>query len=601
MTRNTGKIASIATGTVCLLAASSMTWAADVSVSGFIRQEMAFSLNNDENIFNQGANEFNGVPVTSAFSGLEITRDVGEDADNDWNLMATRAELDFEINISSNWDAFVKLRGFYDYGVYDDYDGTNYFEVPFHGDCATALEVCGDDYMIDMPSAYLDYNNGPLWLRIGNQQIAWGEALFFRVADVANGLDLRRHSFVDWASEEYADERIASPGIRGSYRFSDEWELELFAQQFNPTVYGNENTPYNVIFSAFVIQQEEGYNKVDDKWNSGFRLRGQLGDLGLQFFGVSRHNPDGVFRWTESNINPFAGIPELEALGGLVAETPFELDSIGVWTAEEWYNYAAAARLDGVTALDSTINEFDAVQALGAFAVTGDPSGTCGALGLNERDCAAFELDFFFDSTGSGFGPLRGHLAREYPYENVFGWGANYVFTGEPDTLLDQLVARFEMSYTPDKKFTSPSLSRDFIEEDEYVASLILEKYHRFSREMPATYMVLEYMFKSESDMFGRHLSGMDNDGIPRGEDDFHAVAFAMQQPSPSLLWRFDFALLYDLNGGLFVQPGVRYKPSSAWTIEAYANIFDSDGDNDDIIQTIEWADEFGLRVGYQF
>ena len=33
------------------------------------------------------------------------------------------------------------------------------------------------------------YNSGSLWVRVGQQQIAWGEAYFFRVFDVPNGLD----------------------------------------------------------------------------------------------------------------------------------------------------------------------------------------------------------------------------------------------------------------------------------------------------------------------------------------------------------------------------------------------------------------------------
>ena len=45
-------------------------------------------------------------------------------------------------------------------------------------------------------------------MRIGQQQITWGEALFFRVADIANGLGLRRHLFLDFGAEEYADERL---------------------------------------------------------------------------------------------------------------------------------------------------------------------------------------------------------------------------------------------------------------------------------------------------------------------------------------------------------------------------------------------------------
>ena len=80
---------------------------------------------------------------------------------------------------------------------------------------------------------------GPLWVRIGQQQIAWGEALFFRVADVANGLDLRRHLFLDFGAEEYSDERLSAPGIRASYAITEGWELEVFAQMFQLSVLPN--------------------------------------------------------------------------------------------------------------------------------------------------------------------------------------------------------------------------------------------------------------------------------------------------------------------------------------------------------------------------
>jgi Protein of unknown function (DUF1302) len=582
--------------------------AVEVDVSGFIRQEAAYKLNDDKNIFNQHGNRYNGKTVVNSL-GSNITRSI-DSKDNDWNLMATRVELDFQISISDNWKGFVKARGYFDNNVYSDYGDPNFFEVPLRGDCGTALEVCGDNYMVDLPSAYLDYNNGPLWLRLGNQQIAWGEAIFFRVADVANGLDLRRHGVLDWAAEEFADERVPGLGVRGSYRFRNDWEFEFFVQQFNASIYGNENTPYNVIPRQFVVHQEEGFDKVDDAWNTGLRLQGQLGELGLQFFAVSRRNPDGVFRWTESEVNPFAGtgVPALEGLGALLAQTPFEISELGVYTGEEWYNYAAATRLNGTTGLNAAINEFAASQALGAFEINTDPAGACvGAFGITDtQTCGALELDVFFDAgaggaLGGGLGPLRGHIAREYPYENVFGFGTNYVFFGEPDTLLDQLVVRFEATITPDKKFTNPSLSRDYIEEDEWAASLVFEKYHRFSSSFPATFMVAQYMFRSEADLYGRHLSGNDNTGEPKGDENFHAVAFALQQPFPNLIWRVDLAVLYDLKGGLLVQPGIRWKPDSHLSVELYANILDSDGGNDDIIETVEWADELGLRVGYQF
>ena len=197
-------------------------------------------------------------------------------------------------------------------GIYDSGPGeTNYFESPFRGDCATRLEVCGKDYMVDLPSFYFDYNSGPFWLRVGNQQIAWGESIFFRVLDNPNGLDLRRHSAFDWASEEFADKRVPALGIRGSYRFQNDWELEGWVQEFQPTVLSDLNTPYNPITSTFVVHQEATFDDVDDEVNFGARLRGQIGELGLQFTYTDRMNPDGAFRWTESGINVFdrAGIP----------------------------------------------------------------------------------------------------------------------------------------------------------------------------------------------------------------------------------------------------------------------------------------------------
>ena len=68
---------------------------------------------------------------------------------------------------------------------------------------------------------------------------------------------------------------------------------------------------------------------------------------------------------------------------------------------------------------------------------------------------------------------------------------------------------------------------------------------------------------------------------------------FAFQQPSASLIWRLDFALLIDVEGGYLVQPGVRYRPSDAWQWDLYANLIEDGGDeNDDIMESLDFADE---------
>lgn len=588
-----------------VLLGSSMAQAADISVSGFIRQETAFKISGQENPMNQQGNIYNGVLTdrdASAFAGLlgvppeflqiPVARAV-DSQNNFFNLNATRVEIDVQAKFSENLTGFAKFRGFFDWGLYKDFERPNFFETPLYGNSGTMLEVTGRNYMIDIPALYLDYSNGPLWIRAGNQQIAWGEAIFFRVLDVPNGLDLRRHLTLDLAAEEYSDKRVPSPAIRASYNLNDDWEFEAFIQKFSPSILPNPSTPYNIIADAFTVHQRDQFDAVDDSWNYGARLRGQIGELGLQFVFMQRRNPDGVFRWTASGVN--RDLPGVPGSGFVLENTAFEVDPTGINSAAEWYEYAAMVRLDAIQGFNAAIDDFQPWTGL-LDALNVD---TLAAIFGGTADFWAHqELDLFFQLSGG----MRGHIERLYPKETILGAGMNYMFFSDPGSWLDQLVVRVEAAYTPNKNFTNITLGQEFIEKDEWTASLVLEKYHRFSENFPATFMVLQWLHRSESDMFGRHLSGMGGDlnNTPTGNKSFDAVAFAMQQPFPNLIWRFDLTILYDLQGGVLVQPALRWKPNSEWTVELFANILEGKG-NDNIITSVEYADEVTLRVGYQF
>ena len=590
-----------------LLMASSIVSAADWQFTGLLREEVAAPIDNQVNPQNQQGNVFNGVAVRNTglgpliapgLSPTTLTRPGSISKHNTWNMFATRVELSADGKMGDDWAAHLKLRGFTDQVGHIDnaFENINLFQEPFRGGGnGTPLEVARKDWILDLPAAYVDYNHGPLWVRVGNQQIAWGEAIFFRVLDVPNGLDYRRHSILDVAAEEYSDKRVPAPGVRSSYRVTNDWTVEGFAQRFNPSILADPNSPYNTIPSQFTVEQREGYDEVKNDWNFGARLQGKIGDVGLQFMATQRHNPDGVFRWTDSHA-------------GVLSGTPFEAGTgQGVYSAGEWFRYSGFARLDGVGGLAAALNEHPPTSPVIGGTALAVLRG-CGAslspqISFPTPASASCVLDSFFDPV-VGLGNLVGHIAREYPSENVYGFGANYIFEGAPDSLLDQLIARFELSYTPDKKFTNPTLSRSYIKSDETAFALIFEKNYKFSSSFPATYIVTQWLHKTSSDLFGRSLRGMggpDTAGSPSGLSHFDAAALAIQQPSPTLEWRGDLTVLTDFRGGWLVQPGAKWHPSKSFQVDAYVNVILNEGANDNFGENLISAREVFARFTYYF
>ncbi len=641
----------------CGFAAVGSAQAVDIAVSGFIRQEAAYRIGQEPNPFLRGSAFASGAltntlrdpgpasvlpgKTVSEATFLALTNQLGnppatwqlpapqffkKDYHNDerWDLMATRAEIDFNLKFDENFTGFVKVRGYYTADIIDEYGKPNNFEVNMSGHCGNRLEVCNRNYMIDLPSAYIDYNNGPLWIRAGNQQIAWGEALFFRVADVANGLDLRRHSFLDYATEEYADERAPAPGIRMSYNMTAQWEIETFVQMFQPTIHPRQGSPYAFINSPFQIRDDIGYNHYKDFVNGGIRFNGQIDNLGLQFFAVSRHNPDPVYKWGaggQTALDPVFGAIN----GALFSQQAFRSSAApgspvpaggGTLGSYDWMKASALGGMNGVEALNVLGRDFPFIGGfltnIAAASAGLDPTGKgmlpnadiAKGIWVTNLQEAAPVFDIFF----SLLGDLNADIISSYPAENVFGGGGNYIFYSTPDSLLDQLVIRAEASYTPDRKWTN-NLAQKPLSGNEWITALALEKYQRLSQNFPATFFSLQWMHKTHSDFVGRSLDtigGTATEGARGkktgwGGNGWDAFSFAFQQPTPSLMWRFDFSVLYDIYGcAIWCSRRIRYKPSNGWTFEAYANLIDAKNSAGSLAP-VDWGDEVTLRIGYQF
>jgi hypothetical protein len=582
------------------------------TLSGLIRSETALATNGGQNPLNQTGNLFNGVPTmrVSPIATDTTTRD-GQNYNQTLDMQQFRFQLDGSVKFSPQFTFIAKLRGIYDPNWYQDfnpalsnshamgelYGRPNFFSYDVQGlSHPNPLEWAGQNYMIDFPAFFLEYNNGPLNLRLGNQQIAWGQAIFFRVLDVPDGLDYRRHSVLDYVPEEFSDKRVPALSLRASLQMGQNWLLDSFVEKFQPSVYPNPNTPYNVIASQFTIVDD--YKQYDNRLNFGLRIKGEVDGIGLQGVLARRYNPDGVYRWTASGVN--RDIPGLPGSGTVLQHTPFEVDSSGVWSSNEWYNYAGQARLNGTTGLNSAINNFQPW------------AGLLGAAAVPNYAYASQELNEFFQLaggllTGTNNAGLRGWLARDYREETNIGGGVSKVFEGAPGSWNDQLIANVEVLYTPDRIFTNPSLDVGFLRKNETIAALVLEKYQRFSSSLPATYLVGQFLYRSQSDLFGRYLGGYggsQTEEAPGKTGGYKAMALAIQQPFANLIWRADLAVLYDTGGGILVQPALRWKPNGTYTVEAFYNYVNgklNGNPTDNALSTANYVKEFTLRLGAQF
>ena len=286
-------------GSAVSMLAGSAAYAVDFNITGFVRQEIAVSVTGQDNPFNTSTNPFNGKnmpnitmnggglaasqqftgkgfpydnggyarPIANASgsaangvtdaaynaawagtmagagAGCKATNNCGSYANsikgmNQFNVFATRVEVDIQAKWTDELNSFVKIRGYSDYQeLLGEGQTDSHFNADFgwKGGRGNLLEYNTPNFMLDIPSAYVDYNSGPLWVRFGQQQIAWGEAYFFRVFDVPNGLDTRRHFTLDVGAEEFSDKRVAAPALRVNYTFNNGWTTDAFVQMAAPT------------------------------------------------------------------------------------------------------------------------------------------------------------------------------------------------------------------------------------------------------------------------------------------------------------------------------------------------------------------------------
>lgn len=641
----------------------------DMKVSTAIRIDAAARTTSAQNFNNQGTNYFNDVSVDRQAFVPPGVAGLPQTDGNDWNipapgfndsfrrgdqvpidspdmnLLQTRIESEIELNFSRSLRFVARIRGVYDPGIYDDFDARsvdgaqgsgivggdpnlyagepNYMEaIAPNGRNINPLEFSGQNYNIDFPALLFEYRTRGLTLRLGNQQIAWGQSIAFQTFDIPNGLDFRRHSILDRAQEEFSDKRVPTLSLRGTYQLG-RMVIDGFVGKFQPTILSNPNTPYNVIPTQFTVREDYFRGGFDDKINGGIRLKADYNDWGWQAMAASRYNPLGAFSWTRSGVttevagnafgvtaatayqaknpgcegsqNPRNG-PGPQALcrnsgslGEALAKTPIVSEPGGVTSGREWFTYAAEAKLNGLEGYNVLLNEFPDL------------------FDVYLREVESMEelrnqLDTVMYATNGGY---RGYINREYFREEVFGLGGKFVTNSDID-LLNAIILNVEMQYTPERVFTATTLSNEHLKRDEFIASFVAEKWTRWSAKYPAAYLVFQYQFRSESDLVGLNLDGYggDENTIPEGIPNANYFVLAGFQPTPGRTFVFEFTSLFDARGGLLVQPLLKWNIGSGFKADFFYNYVDAGvwgKRSESVFSNVDYADEVAVRLSYSF
>ena len=263
-----------------------------------------------------GANPNNNGPPVSL---------VAEPGKPDVLLMQQVLNLNIYGKLDNNWSVLLEPRFTVDSTKSVDSHFLKYESLPSDFD--------GDDYLIrsggksskaELSQAYVNYTNGNLWLRIGKQPIAWGEAIAQRVLDVVNPLDLSQFFFFDRAQEEFEGLRIPQWFIRAAYTIPTD-EVPDFTLEFllnpglvTPTILPQQGAPYNVL--PGILKATD--NVQQGKATVGMRATGTLGDAEFSLNFLTKPNDDGV-GVVQGLVPDPRGIPFLAGFGDF---TPFRLD-----------------------------------------------------------------------------------------------------------------------------------------------------------------------------------------------------------------------------------------------------------------------------------
>jgi len=190
---------------------------------------------------------------------------------NDLNMLRTLAQFEINYAPSYNWNWFAKIRAINESSKWDS-NVRGYDAFPKEYPWDAKLE--DDNNMIELAEFFTDIITGPVWWRLGKQQVSWGQTDGFRLLDIVNPLDLSWRLISDPTFEGHDNVRESLWMIRFNYNMTwlqaiDNGMLELIyiPQKHVWDQLPATGSPYNVVPAILDIhnEREDGH-----EWGAKF-------------------------------------------------------------------------------------------------------------------------------------------------------------------------------------------------------------------------------------------------------------------------------------------------------------------------------------------
>lgn len=282
-----------------------------------------------------------GYARTWASMNLKDIPETAEDDKHDFSML--RGALSLQADYSNGpWSAKVVARA-------DGEDRTSYqkrlqaLADVNAGGAAHDISDSNHYNRVDLREWYVDYTpNTRFSMRLGKQQVVWGESDFFQAMDIVSGYDYRWRLFLEPEGDE-----LRKPLIQGSFTFTLPGEKTSFQLLIRPgwdrkRDIGNDYDlfagrwgvqPYRGVDFGMLVAQ--GYDHPESEYDAvtgGLRFR-QMTDNGWDYTlsYLRTHFADPVFSPSQ---NPYGG---RNANGGILADSIHPLVDAFGFTANRYF------------------------------------------------------------------------------------------------------------------------------------------------------------------------------------------------------------------------------------------------------------------------